>query len=143
MKVSVNQSARAYTRQEIVIAADIDKVFNLIANINQWPQWQSDVSQAIIEGDPLENKSFIWTGGGMKIKSRLHTVNPPSEFGWTGRIWWISAVHNWSFENLGKQTKVVVEESLGGLFSSLMKSSLEKGMGQSLQELKRAAEQSN
>ncbi|MFW5761013.1 MAG: hypothetical protein ACOCXH_08555 [Cyclobacteriaceae bacterium] len=71
----------------------------------------------------------------------MHTVTKHSEIGWTGKIAWVKAEHNWYFSMGENGTKVVVEESLSGLGSRLMSKSLAEGMVQNLNGLKEYAEQ--
>lgn len=140
MNIKVNKSAKAYVEEEILIDAPVDKVYSIVSDINNWPVWQSNVQYASISGKPEAHKEFRWKAGGVKIKSQLHTVSLYSEFGWTGRMLWISAVHNWSFKEHDVKCLVTVEESLQGFLSGAMKKMLKAGMIQSLRELKIEAE---
>jgi hypothetical protein len=60
--------------------------------------------------------------------------------GWTGKLWWIKAVHNWYFEPVGNGTMVTTQESFRGFGSISLRKSLKEGMRKSLVELKKAAE---
>lgn len=140
MNIQVNRSAKAYAKEEISIAAPPEKVYSILVNINQWPTWQSSVESVVMEGVPEVNKTFDWKAGGSKLHSRFHTLTPFSEIGWTGRVYWITAVHNWYLQKEGDGTRVIVEESFGGFLSGMMKAMLEKGMKKSLLELKAFAE---
>ncbi len=140
MKIEVNSTAKCIATSEIIINTPKQHVFEILSNIKKWPEWQSSVTNAEIKGSPEVGKKFTWKAGGLNIKSKLHSVNPDSEIGWTGRIWWIKAVHNWYLIDEGGQTKVIVKESLKGLGSSLMRKSLEEGMKKNLDELKIQAE---
>ena len=102
-------------------------VFKIISDINNWPSWQSSVTEAQINGPTEVGVKFKWKAGGLNINSQLHTVNANSEIGWTGRIWWIKAVHNWYLSNENNRTKVIVKESLKGFGASLMQKSLNRG----------------
>jgi len=140
MNIEVNRSAKAYAKATTTIRASVEDVFATLTNINSWPEWQSNVDKAVIDGEVAVGKTFNWKAGGLPIRSKLHTVNPPSELGWTGRIWWITAIHNWTLQEQDGLTVVTVEESLGGFLSSLMKKTLEQGMIENLKELKAAVE---
>ncbi len=140
MKIETDSTAKCYATSEITINSTKHHVFEILSNIKGWPQWQSSVTRAEIKDTPEVGKKFTWKGGGLNIKSQLHTVNSDSEIGWTGRIWWIKAVHNWYLNEENGQTKVVVKESLKGLGSSMMLKSLKDGMQKSLEELKIKAE---
>jgi hypothetical protein len=140
MNIEVNRKAKAYAEDSILINAAIDKVYWLLSDIQRWPQWQTAVQKVELEGEPSPGKSFDWKAAGFNIHSTFHTVNPPDEFGWTGRMWWIRAVHNWYFEPVGNGTKVTTRESLEGFGAWAMKKSLKEGMRKSLIELRKAAE---
>jgi uncharacterized membrane protein len=140
MNIEVNRNAKAYAREEITIDTPSKEVYSVLTDINRWPVWQRNVKNAEMNGEAAEGKEFRWNAGGFKINSRLHTVNPYSEFGWTGRILWITAVHNWKMEDRDGECRVTVEESLEGFLAGTMNSTLKKGIIQSLQDLKAAAE---
>lgn len=140
MNITADSTARCYASAEILIEAPKSTVFGLLAQINEWPEWQSSVLSSHLDGTAEEGKKFKWKAGGLNIKSKLHTVHPNSEIGWTGKIWWIKAVHNWTLTEENGQTKVVVKEALKGLGSSMMKKSLQEGMLKNLAELKSRAE---
>jgi hypothetical protein len=141
MNIEANRSAKAYSKEIIKIEAPVVVVFKLISEINNWSSWQTSVTTANIEGEPLPGKSFRWKTGGIKIVSTLHTMEPFTEIGWTGKFWWITATHNWYFrDEKNGNCLVTVEESLHGFLSGLMKRSLREGMIKNLHELKIAAE---
>jgi len=142
MNIDVDSSAGCFSKEEIIINSPVENVFKILSDINNWPAWQSAVTKAKIDGTIEPGVTFKWKAGGLKINSELHTVNPYSEIGWTGRIWWIKAVHNWSLSNDANGTKVIVEESLKGFGSSIMQKSLIEGMRKNLLELKNKAENS-
>jgi len=141
MNIEVNSKANAYAADSIEINASVDKVYSLIANIKNWPKWFDGVTEVSINGEPKEGSAYIWKAKGYKIKSKIHTIRPNSEIGWTGKIWWIKAVHNWEFESLpdGK-TKVIVKESFEGFCSSLMKNMLKNTLKKDLSVLKKESE---
>jgi len=140
MNKEVDSSAKCFSSEEIIIDSPPEKVFKILCDINNWPSWQSSVTKAQINGSVIPGSEFKWEAGGLKINSKLHTVNANSEIGWTGRIWWIKAVHNWYLSNENNKTRVIVKESLTGLGSSMMQKSLVEGMRKNLLELKNKAE---
>jgi Polyketide cyclase / dehydrase and lipid transport len=140
MNIEVSKSAKCYSKESIRIDASTVIVFNLIADINNWKQWQSKVKKATLVGEPEVGKNFKWTSGGLPISSRFHTILPFAEIGWTGRIWWIHAIHNWTLRDDNGSCYVTVEESLSGFLTGFLKNSLHKGIVHSLSELKTAAE---
>jgi uncharacterized protein YndB with AHSA1/START domain len=140
MNIEVNRNAKVYALEEITIDTPAEKVYSVLTDINSWPEWQRNVKSAKLDGEVAEGKEFRWNAGGLKITSKLHTVQPYSEIGWTGRMLWITAVHNWWMEEQNGKCLVTVEESLEGFLVGMMKKSLKQGMIRSLKELKAAAE---
>lgn len=140
MNIKADPTARCYSKEEIIINSPKEDVFKILCDIKNWPSWQSSVTFTEIAGPVKAGTKFKWKAGGLNINSELHTVNTNSEIGWTGKIWWIKAVHNWYLINENKNTKVIVEESLTGPGSSLMQKSLTEGMKKNLSELKAKAE---
>lgn len=140
MNIEVDSTAKCYASDEIIINSSIENVFEILSDINNWTKWQSNVSKSAIIGDIEPGKKFNWKAGGLNIKSQLHTVNPYEEIGWTGRIWWITAIHNWHLIKENGKTRVRVEESLKGIGSSGMRNALKEGISKSLKELKEIAE---
>ncbi|MEO7489153.1 MAG: hypothetical protein ABIU77_18715, partial [Ferruginibacter sp.] len=109
-----------------------------------WTKWQSDISQPRLNGQLKPNTTFDWKMGGVKIHSTLHTVEPFTKFGWTGKTLGVSAIHNWMLTDLNGQTQVSVQESMEGFLAGLLKRSfnktLAKGMENWLVLLKAACE---
>lgn len=144
MNIPVNEKAPVLARGSIVIDAPLDAVWDTLTDIDGWPGWQNAVTAARLEGEPIEGAVFRWKAGGLRFVSRIHTTRPMVRFGWTGRTFGASAIHNWRFEQVDGGTRVDVEESLQGFFPTLLKQSfqrqLEQGIRTNLQELKQAAE---
>jgi hypothetical protein len=141
MNIEVDTQAKAYAVDSVRIDALVAKVYALIANINDWPQWFEGVTEAHINGNAGEGNEFVWKAKGFRIKSKIHTLNPNSDIGWTGKMWWIKAIHNWHFESTpGGGTLVIVQESFSGLGASLMKNSLRKYMKTDLTLLRKQSE---
>lgn len=140
MNIEVDTTAVCFSKEEITINSPIQNVYSILSDINNWTTWQGSVTKAEINGAPAPGVRFKWKAGGLNINSQLHTVNINSEIGWTGRIWWIKAVHNWYLSYENNKTKVIVKESLKGFGASLMQKSLAEGMKKNLVELKNKAE---
>ncbi len=142
MKKSINENSPVVEKQQVFIPARPEIVWQIISNINQWPEWQLDVSQAELLGELEEGTTFKWKAGGIGFISELHTVNEHQAIGWTGKTFGAKAIHNWQFEGKDGGTMVYVEESLQGLFPRLLKkkfsTNLHEGMKKNLNELSSA-----
>ena len=137
---SINNNAPVICSKSITINADCEKVWSILTNINNWASWQTEISKPKLNGELLPNTTFDWKTGGAKIHSTIHTVEPFSYFGWTGKTLGMFAIHNWSLTEINGQTEVSVDESMEGFLANLFKKSfnknLEKGMHNWLELLK-------
>lgn len=139
-KIPTMRNKKAYAKAEMLINAPVEEVFQKVADIEQWPQWQLAVKSARISGPLKRGTTFRWQANGMIIKSKLHTMVPSSAIGWTGKVWWIKAVHNWSFSSENGKCRVVVEESMSGFMAGFLKTTIQLGVQQNLRELQTAVE---
>ena len=141
MNIEVDSKAKAYAVDSIEINASVEKVYSLVSDIGNWPNWFEGVTEVKVNGNIQEGTYFTWKAKGYKIKSKIHTVNNNLAIGWTGKIWWIKAVHNWRFKSdQNGKTKVIVQENFAGFCSSFMKNSLKSDMRNDLIILKKASE---
>ena len=142
-----DNSAPVQCSRTIIINAKAEKVWAVLTDIDNWNKWLSTVKQSKLNGPLQPNTTFDWKSGGFDIHSTLHTVTPFSKFGWTGKVYGIYAIHNWSFKELNGVTEVAVSESMQGFLARLFKKSfnktIEKDMEVSLELLKAACENCN
>lgn len=141
---STNNNAPVFNTKTILINAKPQKVWAVLTNIDDWNKWLTTVSKSKLNGALEPNTTFDWKTGGMKIHSKLHTVVEYSNFGWTGKVYSIHAIHNWTFKEVNGATEVKVSESMEGFLANLFKKSfnriLEKDMAKSLELLKQTCE---
>lgn len=141
---TINQNAPIKCKKSITINTDCKKVWSIMTDIDNWASWQTDISQPKLNGTIAPNSTFVWKTGGVKINSTLHTVNPYKQFGWTGKAVGMFAIHNWTISDVNGQTLVLVEESMEGFLSGLLKSSFNKNLERDMQHwlelLKRESE---
>jgi hypothetical protein len=141
---SINNNAPVKCSKAITILSGSEKVWEVMSNINNWATWQTEISAPQLNGELKPETTFDWKTGGAKIHSTLHTVNPNRQLGWTGKTFGMYAIHNWELKEIDGITTVQVEESMEGFLASVFKStfnkSLEKGMQNWLELLKRECE---
>ncbi|GJM27725.1 MAG: hypothetical protein DHS20C17_03600 [Cyclobacteriaceae bacterium] len=140
MNIPINQDAPVKSHSEIVINAPTEKVWNILTTINDWPNWQTEVTESTLKEDLKEGVVFKWKAGGLSFTSQIHTIEPKIKLGWTGKTFGASAIHNWFFRGEGEKTTVYVEESLQGVFPKLFKGyfqkNLDNGVKKNLVDLK-------
>lgn len=144
MNIPINKDAPVKSQSEIIIDAPTEKVWQILTNINDWPAWQKEVNESKLKAELAEGVEFKWKAGGLSFTSQIHTIDPKTKFGWTGKTFGASAIHNWFFKDDGDKTIVQVEESLQGVFPRMFKRyfqrNLDNGVNQNLMDLKTASE---
>jgi uncharacterized protein YndB with AHSA1/START domain len=130
---NINNNAPVKCSKSIVINANSAKVWSIMTNIDNWATWQTDISKPKLNGELKPETTFDWKTGGAGIHSTLHTVEPNSFFGWTGKTFGMYAIHNWALTETNGQTQVSVEESMEGFFASLLKKSFNKSLENGMQ----------
>jgi hypothetical protein len=124
----INRKAPVVCSRSIEINAPVAVVWNLITGIDAWSQWQRGIRNPSIKGALAVGSVFTWTTGGTKIASTIHTVEPLSAFGWTGKTFGATAIHNWMISSHGSVTTVSVDESMEGFLVSLFKKSFQRNL---------------
>ncbi len=144
MNIPINEKAPVVASSEIEIEASVDTVWAVLTNINHWPSWMKDVTKTVVQGDIKQGTKFNWKAAGLSFSSQIHTSNPKTQFGWTGKTIGASAIHNWFFEKKGNFTVVKVEESMQGVLPRLFAGAFQKNLNsdviKDLKDLKAAAE---
>ena len=142
---SINNDAPVKCSKSITINASREKVWAVLTNIDNWANWQTDISKPKLNGELAPNTTFDWKTGGAKIHSTLHTVAPYKDFGWTGKTFGLLAIHNWTLSEINGKIEVSVAESMEGFLTKIFKKTfqknLEKGMQNWLDLLKETCEQ--
>ena len=142
--MEVNRNAPAVASAEIEIAASPDAVWDVLADIEGWPMWNSEVKSVTMSGDLTPETEFRWKAGPATINSTLEHVNPPRLLAWTGKATGLKAIHVYRIEPRGAGTIVTTEESYDGwaarLFRKRMQVTLEKALDLGLRDLKAEAE---
>lgn len=142
--VSINEKAPILAKTRIEIEATPEIIWNIMADIEAWPNWNSKVKKACLKGELKEGTQFVWKAEPGKITSLIQNVEPPHILSWTGRVMGINSVHVWKIEVKDSKTVVESEESWEGMLSSdmreLMQKMLEDSLNYGLKNLKIEAE---
>ena len=144
--MEINTEAPVITRDQILINAPVEKIWEIQADVSGWPAWQPDVDGAESEG-PLEVGSvFRWQTAGLDITSTVQEIDPPRRIVWSGPAQGISAVHVWTLEPREDGALVKTEESWEGepvdAQVETLQGALDKSLLDWLENLKRTAEDS-
>jgi hypothetical protein len=128
----INEKAPVISSGEILVAADADTIWEMMATIDRWPEWNADVQSATLQGELAPGSKFIWKAGEMTITSTILQVERPSILAWTGITMGIKAIHIWQLVGRDKRTMVKTEESWEGLLPRLLPSLLQKMLKRSI-----------
>ena len=143
-KMKVNANAPVFQANEILIQASPERVWAVLTEINQWPNWNAKITRANLEGPTQVGAKFQWKVNGASIKSVLHTVDYQQAFGWSGVTFGGSAIHNWYLKAQNGHTLVQVEESMEGWLVALFKNKMNKDLAADmrfwLEQLKKRSE---
>lgn len=134
MNKTINENAPVVEKQHIFIPAPPERVWEVLSDINKWPEWQHEVTHAELNGALKEGTVFKWKANGIPFTSQLHTVKEFHAIGWTGKTFGAKAVHNWCIETSKDGTTVHVEESLQGLLPTLFKKKFSRDLHQGMQK---------
>lgn len=133
-----------HAEHTVMIHAPIQVVWQVLTEIDRWPEWQKAVSAASLQGAVAPSTEFLWTSGGMKIRSRIVEVSAPTSIRWLGSTLGTSADHAWTLTSFGADTRVATTERMSGWLVAVMgvfsKDFLANALKQTLEELKTEAE---
>lgn len=145
--IDVNKDAPVLACSEIMIDANPEMVWNVLTDIENWPNWNPDVKNVSLDGKFEVGSKFQWKSGPGTITSTLQVVYKPKLLVWTGKTLGIKAVHVWKLEPNHNKTVISSEESWEGLIVSILKGRMQKILEEStesgLKYLKTGTEQIN
>jgi uncharacterized protein YndB with AHSA1/START domain len=142
--MQINERAPAVASEEIEVAAPPEIVWNVISEIDAWPQWNPAITQSSLDGALAPGSTFRWKAGPGTITSTLRQVDPPHVLAWTGKTFGINAIHVYRLEPAEGGTRVSTAESWEGLPVRLMRGRMQRmlqdALRTGLEALKREAE---
>ncbi len=140
----VDGDAPVRAHHETDINAPLDAVWQLHADVNAWPTWQTDITAAHIDGAFQPGASFEWTSYGFTVVSTIYAVAERARVLWGGMAGGITGVHEWVFSETPAGVHVTTNESFAGepveADVSGMQSALDSSLIAWLAHLKAAAE---
>jgi uncharacterized protein YndB with AHSA1/START domain len=144
--VDINAEAPVITREEIVIRAPIQTIWDIQTDVAGWHSWQPDVDGADADGPLTEGSVFRWQTAGLDITSTVEEVDAPRRIVWGGPAQGIVAVHVWTLEEQDEGVLVRTAESWEGepvrAQPETLQAALDGSLRAWLEDLKRRAERS-
>jgi hypothetical protein len=139
----LDENAAVKSSSSLVIDAPIGKVWKLLSDMRDWPEWRSD-AHVVELGEMRPDATFRWKIRGSAIKSTFAVVKPERELTWTGvAMGCMKAIDRMRLSETAEgQTQVTIEESMSGPLLTLFYSTakLREGHEDLLRMLKTAAE---
>jgi uncharacterized protein YndB with AHSA1/START domain len=112
--MNIDRDAPVIARDEIVIAAAVESVWERLTNIDAWAEWNPEIVSAKLD-DPLAVGSvFRWTMGGMDIASTVGELVSHQRIAWSGLAQGVMGIHIWNLSPVDGGTLVQTEESWEG-----------------------------
>lgn len=115
----INENAGVKDGHSIIINAPIKKVWEILIDMANWPEWNDIVKKLKIEGEPEVGKNFQWNFDGTKFSAQIQGIAEPNTLTWTGKSNWSKSIHVWQLEDDDNQTIATLSASLQGTFSIL------------------------
>ena len=142
--MEADRNAPVFSEGEISVAASAERVWDILADFENWPSWNAEINSVTLEGPMAPGTVFRWKAGSTKIVSTLREVDRPNRLSWTGRTMGIDAIHVWHFRPSNGGATVSMQESFSGLVAKLLRKKLQRDLvvttANGLAALKAAAE---
>jgi hypothetical protein len=111
---AVDRSAPVLAHHEIDVQAPLETVRRLHLDVNAWPSWQTDITEAHLDGTLRPGASFDWTSFGFPVTSTMYEMVEPARLLWGGTAGGITGVHEWTFTETPSGVRVTTTESFAG-----------------------------
>ncbi len=131
--MEIPRDAPVIASAEAEVAAPAEVVWDVLADLESWPEWNPDVKSIEVDGPLAPGTVFRWQTGPSRITSTLQAVERPSELGWTGKTFGAKAVHVWSFGSRGDRALVRTTESFAGILPRLLRKRMKKMLEEAME----------
>jgi uncharacterized protein YndB with AHSA1/START domain len=142
--MDINNDAPVITRDEILISAPIQTIWDIQTDVASWPSWQPEVDGAEADSPLTVGSVFRWQTAGLDITSTVEEIEPPRRIVWGGPAQGIVAVHVWTLDEQDDGVLVKTAESWEGdpvtAQPEALQAALDGSLRNWLENLKRTAE---
>ncbi len=115
----INEDASVKDQHSIIINAPINKVWEILINMEAWPEWNDKIKNVAVEGEVAQGTNFGWTFDGKKFTSQIQSAEAPTILSWTGKSSMVKSVYVWQLEDDENQTIATLSTSMQGTFTIL------------------------
>ena len=114
--VTIDVEAPVISHRRLLIPASCATVWAAHTDVNRWPEWQSDISAASINGPFSVGSTITWSTSGIAqpIQSTIYAIEPQHRTLWGGPAMGITGIHEWQFIDVDGGTSVETNESWSG-----------------------------
>jgi len=120
----INENASIKDQHSIIINAPIEKVWEILIDLNSWHEWNKEISGMKVEGEIKEGTKFKWVNHGKKTSSQIQQFKAPTDLAWSGKTSLVKEIQSWQLESDEGQTIVTLSASLHGAFTFFVNSHL-------------------
>jgi uncharacterized protein YndB with AHSA1/START domain len=110
----INEEASMKDRQSVIINAPIERVWDVLTNLNEWPFWNREIKNISCEKVAV-GAPFDWTIRHTKLNSNFQVVEKPTILAFTGKGKFTKTIFVWELEPSDQQTIITVEQSVEGI----------------------------
>jgi hypothetical protein len=141
---NVDLQAPVISEHKILIDAPLAVVWDMHTDVNEWTTWQTDITEAHIDGRLEPGTSFDWTSYNFPVRSTVYEVTDSKRVLWGGTADGITGIHEWQFAEKPRGVEVTTRESFSGdpvsADRGAIQSMLDMSLSAWLSHLKAAAE---
>lgn len=113
-KGQINENAGIRDSHSTIINASIEKVWGILVDMENWPEWNSEVKKVTLNGEVAEGTTFTWTQGRTHGNSQIQQVKKPSSLTWTSKAKLVKRIYVWTLESDENQTIATISASFQG-----------------------------
>lgn len=142
--IDIDRNAPVIAHHTVTIAATLATTWALHCNVNEWTNWNPDITEARLHGPFAAGSSFDWSSHDFPVTSTIYAVDSQHRILWGGPASGITGIHEWLFEETTGGVTVTTTESFAGepvnADVEAMQAMLDGSLQSWLSHLKRAAE---
>lgn len=142
--IDVDRNAPVIARHTISITAPAVTVWALHTGVNEWPDWNTDITEARLVGPFEVGNSFEWTSHDFPVTSEVFAVENQRRILWGGPANGIMGIHEWLFDETPDGVTITTTESFAGApvdaAVESMQAALDSSLTSWLAQIKRQAE---
>ncbi|WP_425391678.1 SRPBCC family protein [Ekhidna sp.] len=113
-KGMINENASIRDSHSTIINANIDKVWDILTDMEDWPNWNPEIKKVTLEGEIAEGTTFKWVQGRTHGISQIQVVKKPALLAWTSKAKFVKRIYVWTLESDEGQTIATVSASFQG-----------------------------